>query len=605
MSDRIFPSWTQISSFKVPVKESVIEFAKFLDENLYPHCEIYVRPYLNGDKPDLVILSPKAGIRFYQVIDWNPGDYCAKNKVRLIKGRKFNYNELYKSSRPEDQKIVNPFTKVNRHRMNLTQIYVPEIGKRLRSAPSYFNRFVQTGLYFPNYKTEEARRLMSLSTHKCTVIGKDLLQIDRLRDVVPYMDKEEHKYWDRSWSDEIRWWLIPPIHKIEEGVKITLTTEQKRHIKHTPDTHQRLRGVAGSGKTLVLAERAANIASKDKRVLIVTYNITLIHYIINHLKRARRRFDWKSIQIYHFHGFCSAYLRENNIPWPTAVNTKSLLLQIVPNEVIRNKQKGFNKKNRQYDAILIDEGQDFNKLWYDCLCEFLSDNNELLLVIDEKQNLYKRDNQWVDKMTGTKFRGRWRVLKQCFRFPKLTIDKANEFANRFLSNIKSEIEEAQYELKFFTPHIIWKNINEDSDVLPIVVKMVKFLIEEKHLHYEDIILLLPTHKEGWKFVKWFSGVLDYKVNHVFEDEEKQHEHKWAFKMGEEGIKMSTIHSFKGWEIPTVILITPKSGSGFFGSLDQLIYSSITRARTNLIVLNRHQKYFEYGKSWPSEWSDLS
>lgn len=72
-------------------------------------------------------------------------------------------------------------------------------------------------------------------------------------------------------------------------------------------------------------------------------------------------------------------------------------------------------------------------------------------------------------------------------------------------------------------------------------------------------------------------------------------------MGDSRLKMSTIHSFKGWELMNVILIIPKKGSGSEPELDSLIYTSLTRTRSNLIVFNRHPKYEEYGKTWPQTW----
>ena len=68
------------------------------------------------------------------------------------------------------------------------------------------------------------------------------------------------------------------------------------HIESSPGQHQRLRGVAGSGKTLVIAQRAANLASQGKKVLVVTYNITLWHFIRDHISRARFGFRWDQIE---------------------------------------------------------------------------------------------------------------------------------------------------------------------------------------------------------------------------------------------------------------------------------------------------------------------
>ena len=54
------------------------------------------------------------------------------------------------------------------------------------------------------------------------------------------------------------------------------------------------------------------------------------------------------------------------------------------------------------------------------------------------------------------------------------------------------------------------------------------------------------------------------------------------------LKLSTIHSFKGWETNTLFLILEEQfneGSDFLTSFEELIYTAITRSKTNLIVLN--------------------
>ena len=47
------------------------------------------------------------------------------------------------------------------------------------------------------------------------------------------------------------------------------------------------------------------------------------------------------------------------------------------------------------------------------------------------------------------------------------------------------------------------------------------------------------------------------------------------------IKISTIHSFKGWEIHTVILIVENTEH----ANPELVYTGLTRAKQNLIIIN--------------------
>ena len=68
--------------------------------------------------------------------------------------------------------------------------------------------------------------------------------------------------------------------------------------------------------------------------------------------------------------------------------------------------------------------------------------------------------------------------------------------------------------------------------------------------------------------------------------------------------MSTIHSFKGWELMNIVLLMPKPEEyEVKAKLDKIVYTSITRTRANLIVLNRHPRYRDYGKTWPRVWEN--
>ena len=69
------------------------------------------------------------------------------------------------------------------------------------------------------------------------------------------------------------------------------------------------------------------------------------------------------------------------------------------------------------------------------------------------------------------------------------------------------------------------------------------------------------------------------------------------------LKMSTIHSFKGWEVPNVIVVIPSSFSGSEELYDSIVYTAITRSRENLIIINAHARYREFGECIFDEWRE--
>ena len=66
---------------------------------------------------------------------------------------------------------------------------------------------------------------------------------------------------------------------MKEKAPFKLIGEQLELAKLKQNSIRRWGGVAGAGKSLVLAEKAARALKKDYRVLILTYNITLRHYL--------------------------------------------------------------------------------------------------------------------------------------------------------------------------------------------------------------------------------------------------------------------------------------------------------------------------------------
>jgi hypothetical protein len=73
--------------------------------------------------------------------------------------------------------------------------------------------------------------------------------------------------------------------------------------------------------------------------------------------------------------------------------------------------------------------------------------------------------------------------------------------------------------------------------------------------------------------------------------------KLNFRMKtDETMKLSTIYSFKGWEIHTLFLILDGQEEDQKFLTDKLVYTAITRARFNIIILNlgmiKYHQFFE-------------
>jgi superfamily I DNA/RNA helicase len=114
------------------------------------------------------------------------------------------------------------------------------------------------------------------------------------------------------------------------------------------------------------------------------------------------------------------------------------------------------------------------------------------------------------------------------------------------------------------------------------------------IYPSDIVLLVLDHELGLDVARTFENH-GIPVNHLF-SKSRNNERKHAFKMDDPRVKASTIHSFKGWELSTVILIITDLVEAM-SNADYLTYTGMSRSQQNLCVLNSSKRYRGFGDDW--------
>lgn len=172
--------------------------------------------------------------------------------------------------------------------------------------------------------------------------------------------------------------------------------DQKRAALTIIDGPQRIRGLAGSGKTIVLAMKAARIhlEEPDSRILYTYWTKQLHDYIKNLITRFYRQFsendpDWTKIDIMHAWGGRNL----EGVYYTTCINNG---LRPQPlNEVKQYGKEAFNKVckgievhelNQFYDYSILDEAQDFPVYFYR-LCRKITKKDRVIWGYDECQNI--------------------------------------------------------------------------------------------------------------------------------------------------------------------------------------------------------------------------
>ncbi len=479
---------------------------KFLNESLkrdelfqagdlskYKGWLIFVQPYLNGSRPDIIIFHPYIGVQIFEVKDWNLNNYSFENKRS---GDKSSVTFCFKDSRGVFSK-KSPIKQVEYYKEKIAGQLLPQIGESFdRNSQQY--GLIKTAVYFHKASTAQAQELFNSQIKdfsKFPVIGCDALLKSNLTKVVPDSYLSQSIYWQKDWNKELLFWLYPPFHAIEQGTPLELKADQKKFAE--PQTgHYRVRGVAGSGKTQVLAYRAAKLASQGYHVLVLTFNLTLGHLIHDMVSKSPFAFEWNKLTITYFHGFCKDILNEYGEEWPrNDADEESLFREVVPNKILEIISRNEYKR---HDTILIDEGQDFCIEWYSMLCHFLTGRDEVVVVCDKKQNIYKRQMEWLDKRRrGVEKFGDWIELKKIIRLPEQIAKVCVDFSEEFKLNQDIRILEVEKPDLFnqFDDHVVWWNIgNNWLDKVDEAFEIIKSLAT--HKHPSDTVILLPFKKWG-------------------------------------------------------------------------------------------------------------
>ncbi len=598
LSNRVIPSWEEIAKFKQPLTDGEEFLLDYLDKNLpkdqnwndnsglknYNGWLIFVQPYLNGTRPDIIVFNPLVGLQIIEVKDWNLDHYSWEGDEFCVSDSKGKYY------------IKSPLKQVDHYKKILIGQLAPIIGDSIdKNRRSY--GMVKTSVYFHKASSEEIDDLFHdhILDNTYSAFGFELLKKDEnISKIIPDSKYTKSLYWKSNWNDDLIFWLKPPFHSIEQGIPLKLSKEQEK-FAFPKSGHQRIRGVAGSGKTNILAYRAAHLASLGFNVLILTYNITLWHYIRDMIQRAPFNFSWDKFKLSHFHGFCSDILNEFDKKWPEGAG-EDLFKKIITDEVSLAIQ---NNEFQKYDAVLIDEGQDYYFEWYELLQEFLTERDEVVVVCDKKQNVYQRDMDWLDKRkSGRDKFGDWIELKTVFRLPPKIAEITNLFSEEFDLSQEVKYESVENLQLFEVERYVWQNIKPSDWLRKVKTAFIRLKAEEQNP--SDIIIMVPDKYHGKECISVFNK-MNIETNNVFDGDENLTKNKRSFWMGDSRLKISTIHSFKGWELKNVIIYIPKKTNWADSEMDSLIYTAMTRTRQHLIVFNANPRYIEFGEKLPHSW----
>lgn len=305
-----------------------------------------------------------------------------------------------------------------------------------------------TPLFFINSKLDSKEEIVTPSNLKRSIeenrkenLSDDeyKMLISAIEGTVHLRNKKDRKITEK---DEL---TKGKILNIIQNQHATFDLEQKKAALNIIDSPQRIRGLAGSGKTIILTMKAAlyHLQNPEAEILYTYFTKALygqIRYLIEKYYRDfsdNREPDWNKIHI--LHGWGGTGLR--GVYSDTCIENGILPLKLFEAKK-QNSKDPFSfvcesllsvSLKEKFDLTLIDEGQDFNVYFYR-VCLKITKKNRLVWAYDDFQNIFDVNIQDEKKTFGEDIEGKPLVdfsrnenelqdivLKRCYRNPRIAL----------------------------------------------------------------------------------------------------------------------------------------------------------------------------------------
>ncbi|WP_273127604.1 3'-5' exonuclease [Bacillus weihaiensis] len=539
---------------------------------------VYYEPEIQGRRPDFVIIGPDLGVVVLEVKDYTKNTLFQINHDEWQIVSSSGQNAFVKS--PMKQARDNMFHVVDALKKDKSLVQLDGKYKFQLKFPYghgvvftrlYSKDFVEHGMYSviePNLCLTRDEIDPDKEAFSEEVLMEKILNMF----VVPFRLKEPLSIED---INAIRYHLFPEVRISAEykqpvpyqdqlllslhDIK-TMDLHQENLAKQIGDKNRLIRGVAGSGKTIILASRAKMLSKQnpDWKILILCYNISLansIQQMITHmLNEPEDLFDFspnskvvtnENIIVRNFHSWLINDLRIKEHQLPTIIEKVGKNEAILPT----------------YDAVLIDEGQDFEADWLRLVSSLINVNTQsLLLVEDRAQTIYNRKRSYLQD-TGLSFQGRSKVLSINYRNTHQILTFAWDFYRKH-SMFKNKVVKGDLEGEIISPQstkrkgpepgiIKAKNFFEETQM---IARQIKKLHDEKKVSYDEMLILYRVKKTYQTpiidVIKKALSEADLPFYWITESDVS----KRSYEKEDGKIKISTIESSKGLDFRAVFIV---------------------------------------------------
>jgi len=540
---------------------------EYLPEDYLVYYDIRV-----GDRyPDFTVIGPDLGVVVLEVKDW---------RLRSIVGARPD-GVVIKTSDGEHV-VRSPVPQARDYTVRIVDLLKkrPKLraGERLCCAWGF-------GAVLPLLGTGDIRSPSRSGATLEETLGPDLILtgddltverlLPRLRQLLPSGGAPGQRL-SRDQVEEIRGVLYPEIrvgwaHEDAQLIEV-MDKEQECLAKSMGDGHRLVRGVAGSGKTIVLMCRARHLRElhPDWRILVLCFNRVLADHLSRTIGTDER------LQILTFHAWCTRELRHAKVPLPRPPGRGPAWHEYwekVPGLLLDAYASG-EARSGTYQAVLVDEGQDFAKDWYRVILRALDPaTNSLFIATDSSQNIYNRKIAWRE--LGVDVVGHSRVLRINYRNTRPVLNAAYQIISALDSSARMGQGQGD---DYVTPdRALRDGPPPEVHCHPSPAAACEFVREwiqsrlDRGVAPEDILVLGLARPEMKSLTGWLK-------------DERVPASLLLTAKSPGTVRLSTIHSAKGLDAAHVLLF---GGHELDGRGDEegrrLLYIAMTRAREELCV----------------------
>ncbi len=547
--------------------------------------------------PDFVIMHPRRGLLVLEVKDW---------RLSTIKQADKQTWQIIPDGVPKS--VINPLEQARQYAHQVVSALErdPQLAQPDGNHQGKLIFPWSYGVVFTNITRKQFREAelgQAIEKHRVICQDEMLEAVDaedlqsRLWDMFPFGMRGAMSL---PQLDRVRWILFPEVRvqttgelfddsQLESGeaelpdIMRVMDLQQEQLARSLGDGHRVIHGVAGSGKTMILGYRAEYLAKANmpssKPILILCFNEPLgvkLHSVMQAKGLSDR------VHVRHFHKWC----RDQLVAFGQTLPAYNMPVEAKMADMVQRVINGVDRKqipSGQYQAVMIDEGHDFESEWLRLVTQMVDPaTNSLLVLYDDAQSIYERarSKQFSFKSVGIQAQGRTTILKINYRNTRQILHTASLVAADLLTAD-----------------------DKDDDGIPLLKPVscgregqAPVIIKLPTLRDEAFVIadhLASAHQEGFAWGDMAVLCADWKTMDLCASALAQRKlpHRVRKKIGDyqpgaDAIQVMTMKVSKGLEFPLVAL--PGVGQMPAAGEDEkeaarVFYVAATRATQRLVM----------------------